>query len=35
MLFFDGLAGGFDEMAVDRNPDCPACKTAGGVRYRP
>jgi molybdopterin/thiamine biosynthesis adenylyltransferase len=25
VLFFDGLAGGFDEVAVDRNPDCPAC----------
>jgi molybdopterin-synthase adenylyltransferase len=25
VLFFDGLAGGFDEVAADRNPDCPAC----------
>ncbi len=32
VLFFDGLAGGFDEVAVDRNPDCPAC---GGIGYRP
>jgi molybdopterin/thiamine biosynthesis adenylyltransferase len=25
VLFFDGLAGSFDEVKVDRNPDCPAC----------
>jgi molybdopterin/thiamine biosynthesis adenylyltransferase len=36
VLFFDGLAGGFDEVAADRNPDCPACGALRrGVRYRP
>lgn len=32
VLFYDGLAGGFDEVAADRNPNCPAC---GGAGYRP
>lgn len=28
VLFFDGIAGGFDEVTVDRNPSCAAC---GGI----
>jgi molybdopterin/thiamine biosynthesis adenylyltransferase len=34
VLFFDGLAGSFDEVAADRNPDCPACGAlrAGSLR---
>jgi adenylyltransferase/sulfurtransferase len=29
VLFFDGIAGTFDEAAVDRNPGCPACGSLG------
>lgn len=29
VLFFDGVAGGFEEVVVDRDPGCPAC---GGIR---
>lgn len=35
VLFFDGLDVAFDEMRLERNPDCPVCGTGAGTVYRP